>query len=49
MGPKVSAAVAFVRASGKRAGIGKLEDACAILEGRRGTRISPEDAGAITG
>ncbi|MET4130503.1 carbamate kinase [Roseovarius sp. MBR-6] len=49
MGPKVSAAVAFVRASGKRAGIGKLEDARAILEGRRGTRISPEDAGAITG
>lgn len=49
MGPKVSAASAFVTASGKRAGIGKLEDARAILEGRRGTLITLDDAGAITG
>jgi carbamate kinase len=32
MGPKVAAASAFVRASGNRAGIGRLADARAILE-----------------
>ncbi|SFA69262.1 carbamate kinase [Poseidonocella pacifica] len=41
MGPKVGAAVAFARASGKLAGIGQLADARAILEGRAGTRILP--------
>lgn len=41
MRPKVSAASAFVNAGGKLAGIGKLEDARAILEGRAGTRIVP--------
>lgn len=39
MGPKVSAASAFINAGGKLAGIGKLEDARAILERRAGTRI----------
>lgn len=46
MGPKVSAAAAFVTASGKLAGIGGLADARAILEGRAGTRVSPDLAEA---
>ncbi|KIN71900.1 carbamate kinase [Sulfitobacter guttiformis] len=41
MGPKGAAAAAFVRSSGKFAGIGQLSDARAILEGRAGTRIAP--------
>jgi carbamate kinase len=44
MGPKVEAATTFVRASGKTAGIGKLSDARALLEGQAGTRILPEPA-----
>ncbi len=44
MGPKVGAAVAFVRASGKLAGIGQLTDARAILESKAGTRILPDKA-----
>lgn len=44
MGPKVGAAVAFVKASGKLAGIGKLTDARAIIEGRAGTRVLPDKA-----
>ena len=39
MGPKIAAASAFVRAGGKLAGIGTLQDARAILEGRAGTRV----------
>lgn len=39
MGPKVSAACDFVRAGGALAGIGCLQDARAIVEGRKGTRI----------
>jgi carbamate kinase len=42
MGPKVAAAADFVRKTGKRAGIGKLADAKAILQGTAGTRIMPE-------
>jgi carbamate kinase len=42
MGPKVSAAAAFVRASGRRAGIGTLAEARAILEGRAGTTVLPD-------
>ena len=42
MGPKVAAASAFVRAGGGLAGIGRLQDARAILEGRAGTQIGPE-------
>ncbi len=44
MGPKVTAAMTFVRASGKLAGIGQLTDARAILERRAGTRILPDEA-----
>lgn len=44
MGPKVGAAISFVLSSGKLAGIGRLTDARAILEGRAGTRILPNMA-----
>lgn len=44
MGPKVGAASAFVRTSGKLAGIGRLTDARAILEGRAGTSVLPDAA-----
>ena len=40
MGPKIAAAIAFVRAGGQVAGIGCLQDARAILEGRAGTQVS---------
>jgi carbamate kinase len=40
MGPKVEAAVAFTSANGRIAGIGRLEDARAILERRSGTTFS---------
>jgi carbamate kinase len=39
MGPKVEAACRFVEATGGLAGIGRPEDALALLEGRRGTRV----------
>ena len=39
MGPKVEAACAFVEATGGGAGIGRMSDAFAILEGRAGTCI----------
>lgn len=39
MGPKVEAACRFVEATGGLAGIGRLEDAAEILEGRRGTAV----------
>jgi carbamate kinase len=41
MKPKVEAACRFVEAGGKIAGIGRLEDAAAILEGVRGTIVRP--------
>ena len=41
MGPKVAAAIGFVRETGKPAAIGRLEDALAILRGESGTRIEP--------
>ncbi|WP_173933124.1 carbamate kinase [Chelativorans sp. Marseille-P2723] len=40
MGPKVEAARAFASRPGRIAGIGRLEDAAAILEGRAGTLVS---------
>jgi len=43
MGPKVEAAVEFANASGKPAGIGRLDDAAEICAGTRGTRIEPDD------
>lgn len=43
MGPKIIAACDFVRAGGKVAGIGRLQDARAIVEGRTGTRVQEGD------
>jgi carbamate kinase len=45
MGPKVEAACAYVGQTGGRAGIGALDDAVAIVEGRAGTLISAEFEG----
>jgi carbamate kinase len=45
MGPKVEAASEYARATGGRAGIGALEDAVAIMQGRAGTLISTEFEG----
>jgi carbamate kinase len=42
MGPKVEAACRFVEATGATAGIGRLQDAQAILAGTAGTVISPD-------
>lgn len=42
MGPKVEAAKRFVRATGKRAAIGKLEDITLIVEGAAGTNVVAE-------
>jgi carbamate kinase len=39
MGPKITAACEFVRCGGKISGIGRLQDARAIIEGRAGTRV----------
>ena len=39
MGPKISAACDFVRAGGAMAGIGRLQDARAIVERRAGTQV----------
>jgi len=44
MEPKVSSACAFVERTGGRAGIGRLEDALAILNGEAGTLISRKAA-----
>lgn len=46
MGPKIIAACDFVRAGGKVAGIGRLQDARAIVEGRTGTRVQEGDGTA---
>lgn len=40
MAPKVASACSFVRAGGALAGVGRLSDARAILEGRAGSRIT---------
>jgi len=40
MGPKVRAAVGFVRATGRRASIGSLDDARAVVNGDRGTQVN---------
>lgn len=42
MGPKVRAAIEFVRGGGRMAAIGALEEAQEILEGSAGTRVSPQ-------
>ena len=41
MGPKVEAAIEFVRATGREAVIGALEDAPRVVRGEAGTRIVP--------
>jgi carbamate kinase len=41
MGPKVEAAVSFVRGGGRRAHIGRLEDGVAVVRGEAGTTILP--------
>ena len=41
MGPKVEAACRFVEATGKKAVIGRLEDAEAMFLGKAGTMIVP--------
>jgi len=43
MGPKVEAAIAFVESTGGIAGIGRLEDAADILQGKAGTLIVAEE------
>ena len=42
MGPKVEAAIRFVRATGNRAAIGRLEDITQIAAGDAGTNVVPE-------
>ncbi len=42
MAPKVTAAADFVRGGGRLAGIGRLEDALAILNGTAGTLVTTE-------
>jgi len=44
MGPKVTSACGFVRGGGKLAGIGRLQDARAIIEGQAGTRVVADAA-----
>jgi carbamate kinase len=41
MAPKIQAAVDFASATGRPAGIGRLQDAAAIVRGEAGTRITP--------
>ncbi len=40
MGPKIEAARSFVKSSRRKAGIGRVEDVCAILEGAAATIVS---------
>jgi carbamate kinase len=42
MGPKIEAATAFVDGGGKLAGIGRLQDAVAILNGTAGTGVTKQ-------
>lgn len=44
MGPKVEAACRFVEATGKKAAIGRLEDAEAMFLGKAGTTVVPNGA-----
>ncbi len=45
MGPKVEAACAFASVEGRIAGIGRLEDARAIIDGRAGTLVAAAEGG----
>ncbi|MDP2079691.1 MAG: carbamate kinase [Pseudotabrizicola sp.] len=49
MGPKITSACEFVRAGGRMAGIGRLQDARAIIEGRAGTRVRGDLVAAENG
>lgn len=49
MGPKVEAAAAFVRATGREAAIGALADAAAIIAGSAGTRVTTRARGLELG
>jgi carbamate kinase len=49
MGPKVGAACRFVEATGKRAVIGRLEDAFEMLAGTQGTTVEPDVEGVDAG
>ena len=49
MGPKITAASDFVRAGGKMAGIGRLQDARAIVEGQAGTRVCLDPPASANG
>jgi carbamate kinase len=44
MGPKIDAAVQFLERGGRRALIGRIEDAVAILNGEAGTQIIADAA-----
>lgn len=46
MGPKVEAAISFVRRSRRRAAIGSLADLQAIVAGHAGTIVDPDGTGA---
>ena len=48
MGPKVEAASRFVRATGKRAAIGRLEDIGAIVAGEAGTNVVAEHSARVS-
>jgi carbamate kinase len=48
MGPKVEAAVRFVKATGKRAAIGCLEDIGKIVTGEAGTNVVAEHSGRVS-
>jgi len=41
MGPKIDAVCRFVEHTGSFAAIGSLADAAALLDGSRGTRVTP--------
>lgn len=45
MGPKVEAACRFVERTGRRAAIGALDEAEALLDGRAGTIVEPDGEG----
>ncbi|WP_176699367.1 hypothetical protein [Roseibaca calidilacus] len=45
MAPKIGAACDFIRAGGRIAGIGRLQDARAIVEGQAGTQVRADQLG----
>jgi carbamate kinase len=49
MGPKVQAACSFVEKTGRRAAIGSITEAAALVRGEAGTLVSLEEAEAVTG